>query len=224
MKITGIVEPIAFNRRRSSMPEIPPRLISSTMQDTLLISPRARNASADPKVSVENFEASSRRLRLFNTLGSSSTIATSFDCIRRTPISAQISARRWPQSRRFGYCSLGKLSTTILPWGPPNDGGYSSNWRLPARRAVRREGFLSRSIISDLLCAHIADIAARRRSARPGVRAPLSTSAAIARTVLRTNAGVARGMVDRRAFADDRIGNVMVGLRGGWPGQQRPKD
>ena len=76
MKITGVVEPIAFNRRCISMPDMPPMWMSRTMHVTSLALLRSRNASAELKTSVVKSDASNIRLSPLKMLGSSSTIAT----------------------------------------------------------------------------------------------------------------------------------------------------
>jgi hypothetical protein len=76
MKITGVVDSIAFNRRCISIPDMPPIFMSRTVHVTSLALPRSRNASAELKTSAVKSDASDTRLSPLKTLGSSSTIAT----------------------------------------------------------------------------------------------------------------------------------------------------
>jgi hypothetical protein len=85
IKITGTVEPIALNRRRISMPEIPPKLMSRTMHATSLALSQSRKASAELKTFVVKSDASNNLLSPLKTLGSSSIIAITWRFVDNLP-------------------------------------------------------------------------------------------------------------------------------------------
>src|SRR3977135_28057 len=80
MKMTGHFDPDAASRRCSSIPEIPPRWMSSSRQVAVCALPLSINASAEANVRLSMPWCANSRATPFRRPALSSTAITSVDC------------------------------------------------------------------------------------------------------------------------------------------------